>query len=66
MDDMQIFLCSEDKENKIYPLYVNEAGVDPNESEIGNEFILSHENLQTTQKNIYAMILIIINYIQFN
>ena len=50
MDDMQIFLCSEYKEKKIYPLYVNEAGVGPNEREIGNEFNLSHENLQITLK----------------
>ena len=50
MDNMQIFLCSEHKEKNIYPLYVNEAGVGPNEREIGNEFNLSHENLQTTLK----------------
>ena len=50
MDDMQIFLCSQETEKNLYPLYVNEDGVGPSEREIGNEFNLSKENLNLTLK----------------
>ena len=50
MDDMNIFLCSKEKEKNLYPLYVNEAGVGPNEREIGSEFNLSKENLNLALK----------------
>ena len=41
IDDMQIFLCSKEKEKYLYPLYVNEEDVGPSEREIGNEFFKS-------------------------
>ena len=51
MEDMQSFLCSDEKNKILYPLYVNEAGVGPSEHEIGNEYNLSEENLQMALKN---------------
>ena len=38
------------KRNNLYPLYVNESGVGPNEYEIGNEFNLSQEKYNNALK----------------
>ena len=42
--------CKSTKRNNLYPLYVNESGVGPNEYEIGNEFNLSQEKYNNALK----------------
>lgn len=45
---MEISIFSKSKFKTLYPLYVNDAGVGPSSSEIGNEFKLSKEKLSLT------------------
>ena len=52
MKNMEMLLCKYKRYIKrIYPLYVNESGIGPNEREIGKEFNLSHEKLELALKN---------------
>ena len=48
MADMEISIFSKSKFKTLYPLYVNDAGLGPSTSEIGNEFNLSKEKLSLT------------------
>ena len=48
MANMEISIFSKSKFKTLYPLYVNDAGVGPSSSEIGNEFKLSKEKLSLT------------------
>jgi hypothetical protein len=48
MGDMEISIFSNSKFKTLYPLYVNDAGVGPSTTEIGNEFNLSKEKLSLT------------------
>ena len=61
MNNMKIIICKSNSHfRKLYPLYVNEAGIGPKGYEIGKEFNLSHEKLNLTIKNFVC------NDIEFN
>ena len=51
MENMKISIFKYQKKANLFPIYVNENGVGPNEIEIGNEFRLSHEKLKLALKN---------------
>ena len=52
LENMIIILWNENNDKKkLFPIYVNEAGIGPKGNEIGNEFNLSHEKLNSAMKN---------------
>jgi len=51
MANLEISIFSKSNFKTLYPLYVNDAGVGPSSSEIGNEFNLSKEKLTLTLRS---------------